>query len=165
MAAPKGNKFAEGNKGGGRPSRYKPEYARIAKSMCALGATTADLAETFGVAASTICAWQVSHQEFSESLRVGKKGPDIRVERSLYQRALGYEYQAEKVVICHGEPVVVKYREHVPPDTAACKFWLINRRKNEWADTQRVDHDAAPTSPLAQLARELMGTALRPRGD
>ncbi len=37
MAAPKGNKYAKGNRGGGRPTLYKPKYAEIAERMCAMG--------------------------------------------------------------------------------------------------------------------------------
>jgi hypothetical protein len=33
----------------GRPSRYRPEYAKMAKHVAKLGATDADLARIFGV--------------------------------------------------------------------------------------------------------------------
>ena len=39
---------------GGRPSSYKPEYAKMARHLCKLGATDADLAEAFGVSVVTI---------------------------------------------------------------------------------------------------------------
>ena len=39
MGAPTGNKFAKGNRGGGRPTLYMPKYAEIARRMCAQGAT------------------------------------------------------------------------------------------------------------------------------
>jgi hypothetical protein len=165
MSAPKGNSFAKGNKGGGRHSRYKPEYARIAEKMCTMGATTADLAEAFGVAPSTICLWQTTQQEFSESIRLGKSVPDDRVERSLYERAVGYAYDAVKVMQYKGRAITVQYREYLPPDTAACRFWLINRRKEQWADTHKLTHDAEAGSPLAALARELAGTSMRPKED
>jgi hypothetical protein len=38
MGAPKGNKFAKSNRGGGRPTLYKPQYAEIVRRMCAQGA-------------------------------------------------------------------------------------------------------------------------------
>jgi hypothetical protein len=37
VPAPKGNKFAVGNKGG-RPSKYRPEYAEQAEQLCRRGA-------------------------------------------------------------------------------------------------------------------------------
>lgn len=86
--APKGNTNALGNPDGGRPSDYKPEYAAIAKKMCALGATVADLADAFGVAISTIWSWQAASTEFFESCKIGRDLPNERVKRSFYA-ALG----------------------------------------------------------------------------
>ena len=62
---------------------------------------------------------------------------DDRVERSLAQRALGYSYHAEKPFQYKGAVVKVRYVEHVPPDVAAAKFWLLNRRRAQWSDTNR----------------------------
>ena len=53
------------------------------------------------------------------ALKVGKGKPDDRVERSLYLRAVGYTYDAVKIAVFRGRSIVVPYREHVPPDTAA----------------------------------------------
>jgi uncharacterized protein YjcR len=81
MPAPKGNKFAAGNAGGGRPTQFKAEYTRLAKSMCALGATDAELAEAFEVSITTINTWKARHKEFSAALKMGKAEADERVER------------------------------------------------------------------------------------
>jgi hypothetical protein len=47
---------------------------------------------------------------------------------SLYNRANGYSYDAEKI-FCdkNGKVTRVPHREHVPPDVTACIFWLKNR--------------------------------------
>jgi hypothetical protein len=51
-----------------------------------------------------------------------------RVERSLDQRAVGYERDAVKIFCSKdGKITKVPYREHVPPDVTACIFWLKNR--------------------------------------
>jgi hypothetical protein len=64
--------------------------------------------------------------------------PYLRSARqSLAQRALGYSYHAEKAFQHQGEVMKVQYVEHVPPDVAAAKFWLLNRRRAEWSDTSR----------------------------
>jgi hypothetical protein len=66
----------------------------------------------------------------------------IRVERSLYQRANGYNYEAVKIFMPAGskQPVVVHYIEHMPPDVTAGMFWLKNRDPDNWRDVQNVDH-------------------------
>jgi hypothetical protein len=77
---------AKNNTDGGRQSSYEPKFVLIAKKMCALGATKADLAEAFDVSISTIAAWQVTHRKFSESCKVGTECCNDRVERSLYEK-------------------------------------------------------------------------------
>ena len=64
------------------------------------------------------------------------------VERSLYQRANGYNYEAVKIFMPAGskQPVVVHYIEHIPPDVTAGMFWLKNRDPDNWRDVQNVDH-------------------------
>ena len=52
----------------------------------------------------------------------------------------------------------------VPPDVTAQKFWLINRRREQWRDVQRIEHtgkDGESLFPsLADLKSELMKRGL-----
>src|SRR5512140_2666230 len=50
-----------------------------------------------------------------------KRGVDDRVERSLYQLAIGWNGQ--------------------PPNATACIFWLKNRRKDRWRDVQNIESE------------------------
>jgi hypothetical protein len=65
-----------------------------------------------------------------------------RVERSLYERANGYNYDAVKVFMPAGskQPVIVHYTEHCPPDVGAAFIWLKNRDPDRWRDVQNVEH-------------------------
>jgi hypothetical protein len=74
-----------------------------------------------------------------------KRRRGFEVERSLYHRAVGYSYDAVKIFMPggKGKPVIVPYREHMPPDTVACIFWLKNRRREEWRDKQEVEHSGS----------------------
>jgi hypothetical protein len=65
-----------------------------------------------------------------------------RVERSLYERANGYNYEAVKIFMPAGskQPVVVHYMEHCPPDVGAAFIWLKNRDPEHWRDVQNVEH-------------------------
>jgi hypothetical protein len=121
----------------GRKSKYRKEFARIAKAMCRQGATDYELAQEFEVATSTIWRWCSKYPEFCNAIKVEKASFDDRVERSLAQRALGYSYHAEKPFQYQGEVMKVQYVEHVPPDVSAAKFWLLNRRRAQWSDTSR----------------------------
>jgi uncharacterized protein YjcR len=79
MPARKGNKNALGNKGG-RPSKYKPEYAETARKLYAqCGYTDLQLAKWFEVNVDTIYHWKLRHPEFAEALKVGKAEQEIRM--------------------------------------------------------------------------------------
>lgn len=123
----------------GRPTKYKAEYVKIAKKMCELGATDADIIEAIGVARSTFYKWRAEHKAFSDALKVGKAPSDDRVEATLYQKAVGYTQQSVKIFQFQGEEVVVPYTEIVPPDTTAAIFWLKNRRPEQWRAQPELD--------------------------
>lgn len=125
----------------GAPTLYKAEYANIAERMCLLGATNKDLAAAFNVRLSTIDDWAAKHPLFAGALKLGKGQADVRVSRSLYQRAVGYHYDAVKIFLPAGAkaPVIVPYAEHVPPDTTAAIFWLKNRDPAHWRDAWQIE--------------------------
>jgi len=117
----------------GRPSPYKPEFARIAQRLCRNGATDIEVADILGISVRTFYRWCLLHEEFTAAVRVGKDAADDRVERALYQRAVGYDYTAEKIVTPKGGgPVVMPYMMHVPADVRAAMHWLAIRRPRPW---------------------------------
>jgi hypothetical protein len=124
----------------GRPSSFKPEYSEQAEKLCLLGATDVEMADFLGVVLSTFHKWKHDHPEFSDALKSGKELADERVERSLYHRAIGYSFDAVKIMAVKGEIEKVPYREHIPPDTTACIFWLKNRRQQQWRDVHKHEH-------------------------
>lgn len=124
----------------GRPSSYKPEFAKQAEEACAAGLTDHELANMFGVTEVTINAWKGRYPEFSLALKRNKPVADARVEQSLYHRAVGYSYEAVKIMSVGGEVVKVPYTEHVPPDTTAMIFWLKNRQSDKWRDVHKHEH-------------------------
>lgn len=141
MPAPKGNKNAVGNRGGGRPTSYNAEYAEWAVKLCRLGATDADIAKAFEVSETTINAWKHEHVEFSEALKKGKAFADAEVADKLFQRATGYSHPAVKMFMFQGVVVKEEYTEHYPPDTTAAIFWLKNRRSDLWRSVPPPNDD------------------------
>lgn len=123
----------------GRPSSYKPEYVDQAKALAWQGATDAEMADYFQVTVSTFSLWKVRYPEFSEALKENKSIADDRVERSLYQRALGYTCDETDVRVIDNQVVMTPMIKHYPPDTTAAIFWLKNRRKEEWRDKSETD--------------------------
>jgi hypothetical protein len=82
------------------------------------------------------------HPQFLDALVVGKNEADQRMIRSVYQRGVGYDYDAVKIFMPAGAkaPIYAHYVEHVPPDPAAGMFWLKNRQPDKWRDVQQLEH-------------------------
>lgn len=129
-----------------RPSNFRPEFVEQAAKLCRLGATDIEIADFFEVSVATVYRWKNRHSEFCEALKVGKESADNRVERSLFFKATGYTYDSVKIFQEKGQPVIVPYREHVPPDTTAAIFWLKNRKPHDWRDRHEIDHRIGATA-------------------
>lgn len=128
---------------GGRPTLYKPEYVTQAARLCSLGLTDQEIADFFEVSVRTLHRWKGEYEEFCHSLSVAKGPADERVERSLFQRAIGYEQEAVKIFMPANakEPVYAPFREKIAPDTTAAMFWLKNRQPDKWRDRAVGDKD------------------------
>jgi hypothetical protein len=126
----------------GRPSKYQADFAKQAQKLSELGATDQEVADFFGIEVRTLYRWKHDHDEFCQALKAGKTVADDRVERSLYQRAIGYEQEEVKIFMPSGaeKPVYAPYRAKVSPDVTAAIFWLKNRRAEEWRDVSRTEH-------------------------
>mgnify|MGYP002135143980 FL=1 len=109
-----------------------------------------ELAQEFGVNVGTIYSWKHSQPEFFKALVDGKDACDDRVERSLYQRAVGYSFNSEKIYQFQGQIIRADTIEHVPPDPGAQMSWLKNRRGDKWRDKQEIEHTG-----LSELAERL----------
>jgi hypothetical protein len=129
----------------GRPTDYDDAFPEQARKLCQLGATDMELADFFDVDVRTIYRWKHIHEEFCQAVTCGKEAADARVERSLYNRAVGYNYPAVKIFMPANAsaPVYAGYTEHVPPDSGAAFNWLKNRKPAEWRDKTETEHSGA----------------------
>lgn len=119
--------------------KYMPELAQRAADMASFGATTAQIAERLGVTKPTLDRWMNTYAEFNEALTMNMEQADERVKRSLYQRAVGYEYATEEirtVSIGDGMSEIVRVPTvvHVPADPKAAMDWLRKRDPDNWGD-------------------------------
>lgn len=126
-----------------RPTKYKPEFSRLAEKAAKLGATDVEIADILEIEVRTLYRWNATNKEFCHALKVGKEQADKRVERSLYARANGYENDEFDIRVCDGAIVQTPIRKYYPPDTTACIFWLKNRRPDEWREKQDIEHSGS----------------------
>jgi hypothetical protein len=139
----------------GRPSEYKPEYAEQARRQCEEGATDQELADFFEVSVRTLYRWKNSYPDFCQSLKASKAPADERIERSLFERACGYERDEVDIRVIDGQIVQTPVRKFYPPDTTAMIFWLKNRRPAEWRDKQEIEHKGGVTITATPLDERL----------
>lgn len=139
----------------GRPTSYKPEYVEQAAKLCDMGATDAEIASFFNVCNATLYNWMKTHTDFLEAIQVSKEAHDNRVERSLYQKAIGYDRTVQKAT-ASGQ--VVEVKEFYPPDTASAIFWLKNRRSQKWKDRHDVNntHTVTLSSEFESFMRQVI---------
>lgn len=108
------------------------------------GLTDEQLAEKIGVSRSTLSEWKNRFPDISDALKKGKEIVDIQVENALLKRALGYEYQEQRIETSKKDGVkVIQTVKHVPPDTTAQIFWLKNRRPDKWRDRPEGEKENA----------------------
>lgn len=143
----------------GRPSTYKPEYVEQASMLCKLGATDEEIARFFKVSVRTLYRWKAQFPEFCQAIKISGSEADERVERSLYARAVGYTFDAVKIMQHQGVPLTVKYKEHVPPDIGAVCFWLKNRKPEVWRDISK--HEVGKPGDFDRMSKDELTEYIR----
>lgn len=119
----------------------------FAKLLASFGLTDEEIAPKCGISVATLNNWKKKYPEFLEAIKEAKRKPDELVERSLYQRAVGYYYQAEKI-FCGKDGIVTRapYIAHCPPDVTAQIYWTKNRDPDRWRDRQ--EHTGKNGGPI-----------------
>lgn len=142
---------------GGHPTDFKPAYVEQARKLAAWGHIDREIAEFFGCDERTFRRWKIANPEFAAALKVGKSVPDDRVERCLYNRAVGYTFESEELFVDrHGDEHRMPTLKHVAPDTTAQIFWLKNRRPDEWRDRQQIDLNLTTAEGLAAARKRAL---------
>lgn len=146
-----------GKKKGGRPSDYRAAFARDAEKLTIIGATEKEMADFFGVSESTIDKWKKKYPEFLRRISRGRITHDMEIGQALRERAKGYRVKSVKIFCSDkGGVTTVPFTEVYPPDTAAIKLWLTNRRPKQFRDKVEVDHKG-----LEDLANRLSAARKR----
>jgi hypothetical protein len=140
----------------GRPTKFKEEYCEQAYKLCLLGATDKEIADFFDVCETTITTWKKEHPNFMASLKDGKIKADSEVANKLYNRALGYDYDDVHITNNKGEIIETPIVKHCPPDPTSMIFWLKNRQRAKWTDTNKVEIDGKvqTENPFKDLTTE-----------
>lgn len=144
---------------------YDYSFPQIARQMMMLNPKTkqTELAEAFQVEPVTISTWKEKHPEFKKAIEVGKQLAAGRVVEALYQRALGYSHDEEKIFSHAGNQwsnprvVRVRTRKHYPPDTEAATRILAAIQPDVWAPKSKHEHGGIPGGTPIGMRDETKG--------
>ncbi|MFR4565997.1 LuxR family transcriptional regulator [Blautia caecimuris] len=121
------------------PLKYNQVYHDDwAWSLAIKGATDVEIAEAFGISVRTLNRWKKDHDSFMVALMSGKDQADAKVEKKLYERAIGYKYTEKETVMemdSNGNRKPAKVRvveKECPPDVLAQMYWLNNRKSAQY---------------------------------
>ena len=129
----------------GRPSRYdseiKPHIEEIRQAVQA-GATVEEIAEAFGMAASTIHKYKSQKKELKDAFAHGRKQVVFKIKAALLKKALGFDYEESKSVgrkDKNGENIILveKYKRYCVPSETAAAMLLRNYDEN-WRDNDKA---------------------------
>ena len=139
----------------GRESIYDPNiHPEIAENLCARhGLVNEELAKAFGIGKITLYDWTVNYPELKEAIKRGKDRFDSeQIENSLRKRALGYEYEEQSIeeITVKAEDEeglkvqipakkIITYKKSLAADVKAIIFWLQNRDRDRWINTQYLN--------------------------
>ncbi len=121
-----------------RKSTCTEERQRQIKILAEKGFTDSEMADVVGVTEQTFNNWKKQKPTFFESLKDWKLKADSKVERSLYERACGYEHSEDKIFNANGKPLIVPTTKRYAPDPTSMIFWLKNRQPDKYREKQEV---------------------------
>jgi len=130
-----------------------------------LGYTDDDVAALLHVHPDTLRRWRHAHRDFADAKVEGRERADLRVQFSLYRRAVGYDYTEQRVFLPFGakEPVTVSVTRHKHGESAAAFRWLALRKPDEWSGRAEAPDDKAGLAE--RLAQALANVAAGRAGD
>lgn len=117
----------------GRPTGYKPEFARQARIYCRLGAETRDLASFFSVSTATLYRWLDRYPDFGLAVALGQADHAGSTKPGMFKRGTGYIFRAERVFrVNSATPLAADYDYRVPADAGVALRWLRIRQPDKW---------------------------------
>ena len=101
------------------------------------------VAKALGIHIQTINKWKEKFPEILEAIREVKAEDDDQVERRLYDVCNGLTINK---TIIDDQGKVKTIQEELPPDITAIKFYLTNRRPDQWRN--KIDSEVSGALPV-----------------
>lgn len=154
--------------------KYKAdEYPRMARKLCLLGATNADMADFFEVNEDTIYEWLKTYPDFKCAVQAGKMVADAEVAEALFKKATGYKSKEVKAFLVYGEVdengekqgssiLTEEIDKIIEPDTKAATWWLNCRQKAKWSPNETKQVDVNTVNGVSESVQAKLDEVLEP---
>ena len=130
-----------------KEATFLPNEEHLVRMLAARGATDSEMDELCGVPKGTVAKWRKIYPGFDAALDEGRTKVDGNVLFALYRNSIGYDYEEDQAV--GGKvPEVLRVTRYHPAEFNAQKFWLTNRRKQEWKARESHEHSGPDGQPI-----------------
>jgi hypothetical protein len=147
-----------------RSRLFLPDHLDQVRAIAMRGIKEEQMCEIFDIGRRQMGLWKAQYPLFKEALEAGYTDADAAVLGALYQSAIGYTHDEEKIFQWDGEIVRAETVKHYKPDTAAIKLWLTNRQKEHWKDRHHTNvsgtDDTSPIGIRDETKLEVMASIL-----
>jgi DNA-binding transcriptional MerR regulator len=133
----------------GRKSKYE-DYVEPYLDKIAYwrkdGLTEEQIASKLHIAYSTLKEYKNRYSALMAALKTGKEDLIAELEKSLYKRGMGFEYEEVKTYVEKDDTgkekkKIEKTKKFLAPDTGALIFALKNLRSDKWKDKIETTRD------------------------
>lgn len=124
------------------------------------GARNKDLADYFGVAEKTIEHWYTTNERFRRACRRGRMKGVLKVSKSLFNAANGYEHKDTFLTQYQGRVISKEIIKKYPPNVQAAIKYLSIMMKDVWAERShleisgKLEHKHIEEIPVEELSEE-----------
>lgn len=131
-----------------RKRLFLPDHLDQVRAIAMRGVDEEQLSELFDIHPRQLKEWKEQFPAFKDALEAGYTDADAAVLSAVYQSAVGYTHDEEKIFQWDGEIIRTDTIKHYKPDINAAKLWLTNRQRPYWADRKETKHSGDADAPI-----------------
>jgi len=133
-------------------AKWDSRLAEMATRLIAAGITYEEIGNIIGVTEHTIAAWTQRYPDFKAAAEAGHQAANAITLGQLLRSAWGYDYTEKTIKRCvtldkdgeeipseENKAVVTEHFKSQPPNADLLKFIALNRMKDEFSDTKRLE--------------------------
>lgn len=143
---------------------FLPDHLDQVRAIAMQGVSEKEMCEIFDIHPRMITMWKKQYPLFQAALADGYTDADAAVLSALYQTAVGYTHDEEKIFQWDGDIIRADTVKHYKPDINAIKLWLTNRQKDNWKDRHHSNvagkNDESPLGIRDETKMEVMSSIL-----